>query len=841
MRADGRKNGENNTENNTMALAETLTTPLAPPVATPRQKESQTGIPTGIIGAPPNLLLPTLRGGVRMPGLPLFPLGVERYTVQGGGNLALEVFPDDVLTFLNEEGLQPANLAAFKLHPDNNKSNAQKSDTGLLGATSLPQGESVATFFQSSDAGTLCNKLKARGCDLHTKTRELFSAHGRAGEQKTFTVREPALLLLCAQGRESTPHESTCSSPVLLYVKRASDEGRQKAAFRLPPPLADPLQDFTLQPGEAKAYVVKKGQLVQILDVRGRECSDFQAYDLRALEQKKLRDIDPTTTRSLVGNIYPNPGLFAKYFSIDQKALIEIVQDTVGRHDSFSLACTARYYEDAGYPGHVNCSDNLNAQAKLYDIPERAGWPAINFFFNTMLEGDHSLVSDEPWSRPGDYVLLRALEDLVCFSTACPSDISAANGWNPTEVQVRVYDKKTPFDTGTGVRMTTQSDAKLTKETAFHKRFAQKTRNFTNYNGYWLADDFTGQGAISEYWACREKVIITDLSPLRKYEILGPDAEKLMQWCATRNMKKLDIGQVVYSAMCYEHGGMIDDGTILRLDEHNFRWIGGSDDSGLWMKEQAQKRNLDVWVKNATDRLHNIAVQGPKSREVLKTLFWTAPQQPTIEELGWFRFSVARLSDFHGAPVLISRTGYTGELGYEIFCHPKDATAVFDAVWKAGETHGIAPFGLAALDLVRIEAGLVFAGSEFCDRTDPFEAGIGFTVPLKSKQDDFCGREALERRKASPQRKLVGLETESALVPKGGDCVREGRAQIGEITSAMRSPILGKTIALARLEIDYAVEGREVEIGQLDGHQKRIPARVVPFPFYDPKKERVRA
>ncbi len=869
-----------------MALAETLPTPLT----LPRTKTSaisaqggnaednaqpsllQPSLRQPSLRQPslrlPSLLLPTVRGGVRVPGLPQFPLGVERYVVKGGGNLAIDVLPDDVLTFVNEEGLQPANLAAFALEISNgNKKNnhAQKSDAGLIGAATLPEGESVATFLRPSDARAprdkrqenlrenLREKLKARGCDLHTKTREVFSSYGRAGEQKTFTVRHPALLLLCAQGRDLTPHESTSPSSVLLYVKRASDrasdEDGQKAPFRLPPPLADPQQDFTIMPGEARAYVVKKGQLVQILDVRGRECSDFQAFDLRALEQKRLRDIDPTTTRSLTGSLYPNPGLFAKYFSVDHKALVEIVQDTVGRHDSFNLACTARYYEDAGYPGHVNCSDNLNIQAEPYEIDARAGWPAINFFFNTMLDADHCLLSDEPWSRPGDYVLLRALEDLVCFSTACPCDIDAANGWKPTEVQVRVYDNtlddtldhNTPFAQGTGVRMTTQSDVELTKQTAFHDRFAQRTRNFTNYNGYWLADDFTGLGAISEYWACREKVIVTDLSPLRKYEILGPDAENLMQWCATRNMKRLGTGQVVYTAMCYEHGGMIDDGTVLRLGEHNFRWIGGCDDSGLWLKEQARKRNLDVWIKNTTDQLHNIAVQGPKSREVLKPLFWTAPQQPTIEELGWFRFSVARLSDFHGAPVVVSRTGYTGELGYEIFCHPKDAGAVFDAVWQEGEKHGMSPLGLSALDLVRIEAGLVFAGSEFCDRTDPFEAGIGFTVPLKSKQDDFCGRAALERRKASPQRKLVGLETESALVPSGGDCVREGRAQIGEITSAMRSPILGKTIALARLEVDYAVEGREVEIGQLDGHQKRIPARVVPFPFYDPKKERVRA
>ena len=193
---------------------------------------------------------------------------------------------------------------------------------------------------------------------------------------------------------------------------------------------------------------------------------------------------------------------------------------------------------------------------------------------------------------------------------------------------------------------------------------------------------------------------------------------------------------------------------------------------------------------------------------------------------------------------MVSRTGYTGELGYEIFCHPDDACEVWDAVWQAGEPHGLLPLGLDALDMVRIEAGLVFAGYEFCDQTDPFEAGIGFTVPLKSKEDDFIGREALEQRKANPQRQLVGLELAGNEAAAHGDCVhvgQAGRAQIGTVTSATRSPVLKKNIALCRIDTNHAAPGTEVEVGKLDGHQKRIPAVVVPFPFYDPKKERVRA
>ena len=295
------------------------------------------------------------------------------------------------------------------------------------------------------------------------------------------------------------------------------------------------------------------------------------------------RDIDPTTTRSLMGSLYPKPGIFSKYWTSDQEALIEIVQDTCGRHDTFGLACTARYYEDLGYPGHVNCSDNMNIDLAKFEIKPRGGWPAINFFFNTMLDETNAIGMDEPWSRPGDYVMLRALTDLVCISTACPCDVDPANGWNPTDIQVRTYNSNENFERSIGWRKTPEADVEDTKKTAFHECFARHTRDFVEYNGYWLPNKMTNFGAIAEYWGCREKAAIMDLSPLRKYEVTGPDAEELMQLCVTRNIKKLSVGGVIYTAICYEHGGMIDDGTVFRLGETNFRWIGGNEDSGLWM------------------------------------------------------------------------------------------------------------------------------------------------------------------------------------------------------------------------------------------------------------------
>ena len=168
----------------------------------------------------------------------------------------------------------------------------------------------------------------------------------------------------------------------------------------------------------------------------------------------------------------------------------------------------------------------------------------------------------------------------------------------------------------------------MTKQTGFHDKFAEHTRNFIEYNGYWLANCFADAGPIQEYHACREKAVIMDLSPLRKFEINGPDAEALCQYIFTRNMKTLPIGGVVYTAMCYEHGGMIDDGTVFRLAKDNFRWIGGNDYGGEWIREQAEKLGLKVLARSSTDQLHNVAVQGPESRDILRKNHLDCAAQP---------------------------------------------------------------------------------------------------------------------------------------------------------------------------------------------------------------------
>ena len=777
---------------------------------------------------------PYERAGIVIPGMPILPHGTERHPIPAGGSRALELRAGDEITVVDRQGLQPAEILFFDP--------SGRSNLGALSLSAMGKPTALqAALTRGEESGQrVLGALKTAGFDIgRAEAAVLFAEGSVAGAAETMHAQTDGLLIVCCVGDYMAPDAQDTMTDLVVYIKRANP-GLAKDGRAPADPLADPIQDINIQPGEAHTYEVKAGQYFQIMDVQGRECTDFQAFSARALDKGLERDIDPTTTRSLMGALWPGPGIFSKFFTVDHEPLVEIVQDTCGQHDTFGLACTARYYEDLGYPGHLNCSDNMTARLQAFNVRPRAGWPAINFFFNTMLDDTNAIGMEDPWSRPGDYVLLKALTDLVCVSTACPCDIDPANGWNPTDIQVRTYDEKNLFAKSIGWRATPGADLAMTKQTGFHDSFAKHTRNFVEYNGYWLPQDMTNHGTIAEYWAAREKAVVMDLSPLRKFEITGPDAEELMQACVTRNMKKLSVGQVVYTAVCYEHGGMVDDGTVFRLAENNFRWVGGSEDSGNFMREEAKRRGLNVWVRHSTDQLHNIAVQGPKSRDILRDIIWTSPTQANMDELDWFRFSIARLGDFDGPALIVSRTGYSGELGYEIFCHPKDCTQVFDAIWAAGEPYGMVPLGLGALDMLRIEAGLIFANYEFNDQTDPFEAGIGFTVPLKSKEDDFVGKDALIRRKASPQKKLVGLEIESGLVPAKGDCIHIGKPQIGEVTSAMKSPYLGKVIALARLDVTHTEVGTQVEIGQLDGHQKRLKATVVPFPHFDPKKERVK-
>ena len=768
---------------------------------------------------------------IKNPGLRTLPPGVERYYVKGGGVSIIEVSPEDKIDIINDEGKQLCEIIVF-----NTKG---KSDLSILNLKENANSEfSKKILIKDKKISKLLERKSLNIKD--SKSSIIFDEDCLMGEKITLQSKDKCTIIIAAPGDAMNVHEQDATTDLTIFLNKAKfNETDEK--FILPELINDPTYEKLVKRRSAETYEVKKGEYIQIIDPAGRQCSDFLAFDTRKLNEGIESLISATATRTFMGAAYPMPGLFSKFYDAYHEPVVEVIRDTVGRHDTFNYACTSKYYEDMGYLGHINCSDNFNFVLKKYNVKSRKGWTAINLFFNTAIDANNVASFDEPWSRPGDYVLFRALKDLTCVSSACPCDIDAANGWNPTDIFVRTYPKENKISKGVSFRVNTDSEPKLTQETGFHKKTSELTKNFIDYNGYWLANNYNNYGAIKEYTACRESAIVTDLSPLRKFEITGPDAENLMQLTLTRDIKKLSIGQIVYSAMCYENGCMIDDGTLLRLGKDNFRWIGGQEYGGTWLKEQAKKKKFKVWIKSSTDQISNIAVQGPNSRKILEKFVWTPDTQPSINELQWFRLTIARIDGVTGTPIIVSRTGYTGELGFEIWCHPKDSIEVWDKVWKAGKEFDITPLGLEALDMVRIEAGLIFYGYEFDDKTDPFEAGIGFTVPLKTKEDDFIGKEELIKRKENPQKKLVGLELVGREQANHGDCVHIGRGQVGIITSGMISPKLNKNIALCRIDTKYSEIGTDVEVGKIDGHQKRIGAKVITFPFYDPKKTKVRA
>ncbi len=763
--------------------------------------------------------------------------GGERHRVAGAGLVAIALHAGDSLHVTDPEGRQRAELAALRMRGGG-------CALGALGLAPTDDAHFIADQSNGDPAGwrgvaALLSRHGLADAPLPAAAT-LWSGDTPAGHAATYVATQSLVAIVAAPGGP-VPVDRAGRPPTELQLAVTRASGRAPLPGETDAPLAEPLADFVIRPGTAVAYTVRAGEYIQVVDVAGRQCSDFVAFDLDALAHNDEVECDPTVTRTLNGSAYPQPGLYSRFFDRRMQPMLEVVRDTVGRHDSFALACTARYYESQGYPGHVNCSDNISAALADYHIAARPGWPAINFFFNTAIDAHGQMTIDEPWSRPGDYVLMRALRNLVCVSTSCPDDIDPANGWQPTDIRIRTYSSKERFSVSTALRPTPDALPALTRQSGFHARTSALTRHFTDYRGWHLPTQFDGHGPIDEYYGCRERAAIIDLSALRKFDVVGPDAEALLQYCLTRDVRRLATGQVVYSAMCHPHGGMLDDGTLMRLGPDTFRWICGDDFAGVWLREQAARLGMKAWVKSSSDQIHNVAVQGPRSRDILRALVWTPPTQPPFETLGWFRFLIGRLGGPDGCPVIVSRTGYTGELGYEVWCHPRDAEAVWDRIRAEGQPHGLVPLGLEALDLLRIEAGLVFAGYEFSDETDPFEAGIGFCVPLKTKTDDFVGRDALLRRSAHPQRVLVGLELDGNEPAHHGDCVRSGRAQVGVVTSGMRSPILGKNIALARVDAHHAQAGCQLQVGKLDGQQKRIDARVCAPVFYDPAKTRVRS
>ena len=608
----------------------------------------------------------------------------------------------------------------------------------------------------------------------------------------------------------------------------------------LPDPLGEIREEFRVPRASARAYKVAKGEYIQVIDVEGRQCSDFMAINCQALEQGRERFIDSTVSRTLAGGAYPQPGLHDKFFDQDMQPLLAVVQDTVGRHDTFALACTEYGYAERGFPGHINCSDNISYAYQPFGIQPRRAWPAINFFFNSWINSaDNQLQSDEAWSRPGDYVVMRALTDLICVTTACPDDIDPINGWNPTEIHVRIYQPEADIPRSIGYRSLPESEPFMSTHTPFHPRTSALTQRFHNARNYWLPAVFDATDSTSEYWQCRENVTLQDMSNLRKFDICGPDAEQLLQLALSRNITRLAVHRGYYALLCSEQGAVIDDGTLFRLAPELFRWCCGSDESGRQLAQLAEQHQLKVWIHDQTLKLCNLAVQGPNSRKLLEKVLFIQPSQPSLENIKWFGCAIARIGDRDGLPLMLTRSGFTGELGYELFCDASDAVALWDALMSAGQPLGLTPMGNQALEWLRIEAGLMVSGAEFGGAWSPDDSGLGFAVDAGN--EEFRGRQAILQQRQAPRHQLVGLLLEGRELPQHGDTLFLERQSVGQITSACYSPMLRQVIAMARIDASLATPGRQVDIGKLDGHAKRLSAEITSLPFFDPSRSRARA
>jgi aminomethyltransferase len=396
----------------------------------------------------------------------------------------------------------------------------------------------------------------------------------------------------------------------------------------------------------------------------------------------------------------------------------------------------------------------------------------------------------------------------------------------------------------------------MTAGTAFHPRTAQLNQKlqWREWSGFHAASAYTSQHDI-EYNAIREAAALIDVSPLFKYVVTGPDAWRLIDRVTVRDARKLKLGQVWYTCWLDEAGKVIDDGTITRLDDTKYRWTA-ADPSLRWFRMNAA--GLDVDIAEVTERLAALALQGPRSRRVLETATGAS-----FADLRYFRRTTAQIG---GIDVDVTRTGYTGDLGYEVWVDGDHALAVWDALIEDGRGHAIRPAGMLALDVVRVEAGLILLEVDYTSSRhamipeqsySPFELGIlGDLVDLEKA--DFVGKRALlaERAAGGPARRLVGLELEweglerlhaeqdlppvmSPVTSRVPVPVFDGRRQVGRATSTTWSPTLKKAIALASVDKRHAAPGTKLAFEwTVEARRGRVPSRVVKIPFFDPPRKR---
>ena len=389
--------------------------------------------------------------------------------------------------------------------------------------------------------------------------------------------------------------------------------------------------------------------------------------------------------------------------------------------------------------------------------------------------------------------------------------------------------------------------------TAFHPRtFALcESLSYRDWSGYYAVSAYEAHHE-HEYNAIRNAAALIDISPLYKYLVRGPDAARLVDRVITRDVRKMSVGQVWYTPWCDEAGKVIDDGTVARLGEQTFRWTA-ADPSLRWLRLNSP--GLDVEIEDVSERVAALALQGPTSAQVLR-----AVADAGIDTLRYFRVTTGRI---RGVPVDISRTGYTGDLGYEIWMPAESALEVWDALMEVGRPFDIRPVGMLALDVARVEAGLLLIDVDFnssrkalieAQRYSPFEMGLGRLVSLD--KGPFVGRTALAReRRAGPARMVVGLQIDwtdvEALYDRLGlapvapaaasrvavPVVHEGQ-QVGRATTTAWSPALKRLIALATIDAPFFAESTRLQFEvTVEATRHFVGAVVVKTPFLNPPRK----
>lgn len=356
-----------------------------------------------------------------------------------------------------------------------------------------------------------------------------------------------------------------------------------------------------------------------------------------------------------------------------------------------------------------------------------------------------------------------------------------------------------------------------------YKEYGGKTIDF---GGWELPVQFSS--IKEEHEAVRTKAGLFDVSHMGEVEVKGPGSLAYLQKLMTNDVSKLKNGGAQYTAMCYENGGTVDDLLVYKIEEDHYLLVVNASNIEKdyeWMKDHLEG---DVEIKNLSEDMAQLALQGPAAEEVLQKL----ASEHDLSQIGFFKF--IEEVDLNGKKALVSRTGYTGEDGFEVYCKSEDAVSLWKDILETGKSAGVVPCGLGARDTLRFEANLALYGQELSPEISPLEAGIGFAVKL-NKEEDFIGKEALKQQKENGvPRKLVGIEMIDRGIPRHGYPVYKGDAKIGEVTTGTQSPTLKKNIGLVLIDSNETEIGNEVEV-EIRG--KRLKAAVSATPFYKREKK----